>query len=100
MKNIVSSILSPISLALASVSWVDTFDSIVKIVAGIMSIIISLLSLYFLLKSWYSKAMEDKKISKEEIKEAEDIIKDNVGKVVGSANEVITEIKKDKEDKK
>ena len=59
--------------AIANVQeWLTITSTIITIVGGIITLIV------IPLMAWYKKAKEDGKITKEEIKEATDIIKDGV----------------------
>ena len=52
-----------------------------EIVSLVLSIIISLLIIISKVVTWYNKAMEDGKISKDEIKQLPDILKDEAGNI-------------------
>lgn len=52
-----------------------------EIVSLVLSIIISLLIIISKVVTWYNKAMEDGKISKDEIKQLPDILKDEANNI-------------------
>lgn len=54
---------------------------IIQIIALVFSIIGTILITFFRLKDWYDKAKADGKITKEEIKELETIVKDGKEKI-------------------
>lgn len=78
MNKTISGLLAYVSTIFAGLSWVEEADMILKIVSSILSLVLSGISLYFLIKAWYTKAKADGKITKEEIGEAVDIVKDKV----------------------
>lgn len=78
MNKTISGLLAYVSTIFAGLSWVEEADMILKIVSSILSLVLSGISLYFLIKAWYNKAKADGKITKEEIEEGAKIAEHGV----------------------
>lgn len=77
-------ITGAVGTAMTSAGWIANANDVIQIISSCLTIAGGILTFIVMpLISWYKKAKKDGKITKEEIEEVADIIKDGIDEIKG-----------------